>query len=120
MNDHLRLLRLQLPTLVKVDNLKILLQGYKPNIVDTLISGFSFGFRIHFHGAEQSFEASNLRSALDNSEAVDAKLRKELEAGRIAGPFGGPSFPNFRVSTLCLVPKKHLGEFRMIHHFVFS
>ncbi len=88
MNDHLRLLQPQLPTPVKVDNLKILLHGYTPNIVDTLISGFSFGFRIHFHGAEQSFEASNLRSALDNSEVVDAKLRKALEAGRIAGPRG--------------------------------
>ena len=116
---HLRLLQPQLPTPVKVDNLKILLHGYTPNIVDTLISGFSFGFRIHFHGAEQSFEASNLRSALDNSVVVDAKLRKELEAGQIAGPFGGPPFPNFRVSPLGLVPKKQLGEFRMIHHLSF-
>ncbi len=60
-----------------------------------------------------------MQSALDNSEAVDAKLHKELEAGRIAGPFGGPPFPNFRVSPLGLVPKKLLGEFRMIHHLSF-
>ncbi len=65
---------------VKVDNLKILLQRYTPNIVDTLISSFSFGFRIHFHGAKQSFEANSLWSAVDNPEAVDAKLLKEFEA----------------------------------------
>ena len=116
MNDHLRLLQPQLPMAVKVDNLKILLQRYTPNIVDTLISSFSFGFRIHFHGAKQSFEANSLWLALDNPEAVDAKLPKEFEVGRIAGPFGGP---NFCVSPLGLVPKKQLGEFRMIHNLSF-
>ena len=52
--------------------------------------GFSFGFRIHFRGAERSFEARNLRSALDNPKAVYSKLNKELEAGRLAGPFISP------------------------------
>ena len=82
MNDHLRLLQPQLPTPVKVHNLKILVHGYMPNIVDTLISGFSFGFHIHFHGAEQLFEAYKLWLALENPEAV--------EVGQIAGPVGGP------------------------------
>jgi hypothetical protein len=52
--------------------------------------GFSFGFRIHFRGAERSFEACNFRSALDNPKAVYSKLNKELEAGRLAGPFISP------------------------------
>ena len=35
------------------------------------------------------------------------------------GPFHAPPFPNFRVSSLGLVPKKHPGDFRMIHHLSF-
>jgi hypothetical protein len=53
MIDRLRLFHPPLPTPVKVCNLKILLQGYTPELIDTLITGFLFGFHIHFHGAEQ-------------------------------------------------------------------
>ena len=119
MNGRLNQFRPPLPTPVKVSNLKILLDGYAPNLVDTLVFGFSFGFRIHFQGAEQSFEARNLRSALNNPGAVDSKLHQELEAGRLAGPFRLPPFPKFRVSPLGLVPKKQPGDFRMIHHLSF-
>ena len=34
-------------------------------------------------------------SALDNPEAVDAKLQKELEAHRLAGPFQSPPLSPF-------------------------
>ena len=34
-------------------------------------------------------------SALDNLEAVDAKLQKELEAHRLAGPFQSPPLSPF-------------------------
>ena len=81
--------------------------------------GFSFGFHIHFQGAERSFEAHNLRSALDNPKAVATKLNKELEAGWLAGPFTSPPLKYFRVSPLGLVPKKQPGDFRMIHHLSF-
>ena len=81
-----------------VSNLRILLDGYAPKLVDILLCGFSFGFRIHFQGAEQSFEARNLLSALENPAAVYAKLQKELGASRLAGPFVSPPPKNFRVS----------------------
>ena len=97
-----------------LSNLRILLDGYAPQL-DILLCGFSFGF----HGAEQSFEARNLRSALQNPAAVDAKLQKELGAGRLAGPFISPPFKNFRFSPLGLVPKKQPGKFHMIHHLSF-
>ena len=89
----------QLPTPVMVSNLRILLDGtyahthIAPQLVDILLCGFSFGFRIHFQGAEQSFEARNLQSALENPAAVDAKLQKQLGAGRLAGPFTSPLTP---------------------------
>ena len=55
-------------------------------------------------------------SALDNPEAVDAKLQKKLEVHRSAGPFQSPPLSPFWISPLGLVPKKVQGEFRFIHH----
>ena len=69
-----------------------------------------------FHGPRCSQEAPNLLSAIQNPEVVSAKLSKELDAHRLAGPFSSPPFPIFRISPLGLVPKKVEGEFRLIHH----
>lgn len=52
-------------------------------------------------------------------EIVNEKLFKELDAGRLAGPFNSPPLPHFRVSPLGIVPKKTPGEYRMIHHLSF-
>ena len=81
-----------------------------------LESGFTFGFPLHFDGPRCSQDAPNLLSAMQNPAAVNAKLSKELDAHRLAGPFSSPPFPVFRVSPLGLVPKKVEGEFRLIHH----
>ena len=43
----------------------------------------------------KSRTATILMSALDNPEAVDAKLQKELEAHRLAGPFQSPPLSPF-------------------------
>ena len=59
-------------------------------------------------------------SALDNPEAVDAKLQKELEAHRLASPLiPVPSSGCLLDSAFGLDPKKVLGEFRLIHHLSF-
>ena len=58
-------------------------------------------------------------SALDNPEAVDAKLQKELEVHRLAVPFQSFPLSPFWISPLGLVPKKVRGEFRLIHHLSF-
>ncbi|KAM3931107.1 LOW QUALITY PROTEIN: uncharacterized protein RB166_004615 [Leptodactylus fuscus] len=42
---------------------------------------------------------------------AQAKIDKEVELGPLAGPFTEPPFPNFRVSSLGLVPKKEAGKF---------
>ena len=47
----------------------------------------------------------NLMSALDNQEAVDAKLQKELEAHTLAGAFQCPPLSPFWISPLGVVPK---------------
>ena len=108
-----------LPTPVRVDRLLTLLEGYNPSTAAYLISGFTYGFPLHFNGTISSFQAPNLLSALQNPDAVDAKIGKELQANRLAGPFVFPSFSPFCISPLGVVPKKTPGEFRMIHHLSF-
>lgn len=53
--------------------------------------------------------------------AVDAKLDKETDLGRLVGPFDTRLFSVFHISPLRLthVPKKLPGEFRLIHHLSF-
>ena len=108
-----------LPTPVIVERLGFLLDGYTLSTVAFLISGFTHGFSIHFQGERKSRTANNLLSALENPSAVDAKLRKELEAQRLAGPFQSPPLSPFWISPLGIVSKKVLGEFRLIHHLSF-
>ena len=107
-----------LPTLVKVERLRFLLDGYTHSTVEFLISGFTYGFPIHFQGEHQSRNANNLL-ALENPMAVDAKLNKELDAQRLAGPFQSPPLSPCWVSPLWFVSKEVPGEFRLIHHLSF-
>ena len=105
-----------LPTPIRVHNLCLLLSGYIHSTVEFLRSGFTDGFPLHYEVYHVSFETTNLKSALEHPEVVDAKLKKERDAHRLAGPFHSPPFPIFHVSPIGVVPKKSLGEFRLIHH----
>jgi hypothetical protein len=44
------------------------------------------------------------------------ELNKEIKKGRVAGQFDEIPLNNFRSSPIGLVPKKVLGDFRLIHH----
>lgn len=61
----------------------------------------------------------NLPTALEQPSVVTANLMKEVALGRVAGPFPTPRFPNFQVSPIGLVPKKHSEKFRTIFHLSF-
>ena len=108
-----------MPTPVKINNSLLFHSGYDNSIVQYLATGFTMGFPLHSEGPHFSCHSNNLLSAIQNPTAVDAKLSKELNAQRLAGPFSSPPFPVFRVSPLGLVPKKVEGEFRLIHHLSF-
>jgi len=82
----------------------------------TLLSGFAHGFRLCYSGIRRPREAPCLKTALDNVDVVKIKLRKELDLGRIVGPFRHRPLKNLQCSPLGLVPKKQPGEFRLIHH----
>lgn len=103
-------------TPIQVDKLASYLEGYDPSLAQFLINGFTFGFRIPYQG-QRAFRVSKNLSSLKNSDGIlQSKLINELRAHRIAGPYTNPPFPNIQVSPLGLVPKKAVGEFRLIHH----
>ena len=73
--------------------------------VAQVVSGMRHGFRIGYKGPRSPLQAPNLSSAFLHPAAVDQALNKEIQAGRIAGPFDAPPFPDLRCSGLGLVPK---------------
>ena len=66
-----------IPTPVRIKPLAELLSGYQPAIIQLLISGFSYGFPLHYQGDPSFLEAKNLLSALQHPRVVDMKLGKE-------------------------------------------
>ena len=60
-----------------------------------------------------------MRSATNLPEQVDKKLQKELEKGRIAGPFDEAPFEHFKVSPLSIREKQTKGQYRLLHNLSF-
>ncbi len=77
------------------------------------------GFMIKFEGEENSFEENNSKAARLNPEAVSDKIRKEVEAGCIAGPFDEPPFENFRCSPLSVREKSTASQYRPLHNLAY-
>ena len=101
-------------------NIKNLKQGLKeyPNSIhaDILLQGFTHGFKLGFTGIRSPQMSKNLSSVASNIGEVRRKIDKEVSKGRVAGPFDSPPLKNFKMSPIGIVPKKALGEFRLIHH----
>ena len=57
------------------------------------------------------FEAKKLKSCFEYPDIVRQRINKELQEGRIAGPFKEPPLVNMRISPLDLVPKHDPGQF---------
>ena len=112
---------LSTPITCKVDKLHFYLEGYPAHSISKqyLLNGFSFGFSIDYVGPRQNFSPKTLLSAITNPSAVDTKLDKETNFGRIVGPFDTRLFSVFHISPLGLIPEKLPGEFCLIHHLSF-
>ena len=96
-------------TPINYDRLSRHLEGYDKNIKNILVNGFKFGFDIGYRGVPNSnINVSNLKSALERPIVVSEKIRKELEANRLVGPFPYPPFDSFQINPIGLVPKKSL------------
>ena len=74
------------------------------------------GACIGYNGPRVSRQARNLPTAALNPGKVTENIAKEVSLGRTAGPFDHPPLPNFQVSPLGIIPKKHTEKFRTIFH----
>lgn len=75
-------------TPIRVNVLRDYLQFY-PNREDAilLIDGFTNGFKVNYSGPRLPFDCKNLISAEQHAHELQEKLSKEIQAGRVAGPF---------------------------------
>ena len=86
------------------------------NFVDSLINALSHGTHIGYTGPQSPRVSRNLISASEHPEVVLANLEKEIQLGRVAGPFSFPPLPNLQCHPVGVVPKKHSSEWRTIYH----
>lgn len=75
-----------------------------------LTEGFDTGFRLPSFRGSSCTLVKNLKSVDDLAPIVREKINKELQEGRISGPFNAPPFPDFRLSPLGVIPKKRSGK----------
>ena len=107
---------LPLPTPINVQALESCLQGYDPQLKNFLVEGFREGFDIGHDSAVTNTMPPNSESINRSQKDAAKKLQKEIQFGRIAGPFDKPPFPIFHISPLALREKKTPGEYRLLHN----
>lgn len=92
-----------------------MLRDYPCQDKEILLGGFKDGFSLHYAGDRTPVESPNLISVKQNPGIAIKLIEKEIEMGRMAGPFSSKPFSNLRISPIGLVPKKD-GTFRLIQH----
>lgn len=101
---------------VKVEILLKYLEFYTNRVdAEVLAEGFKYGFKIDYSGPRVAREHKNLKSAVEQETFLLEKIGKEIDLGRIAGPFSSSPIQDLIVSPIGLVPKSD-GGWRMITH----
>ena len=77
--------------------------------------GFQTGFRIPYVGPRLRTISPNLLSAVHHADEVQKILSKEIEMGRISGPYKHIPISNMGISPIGVVPKS-TGWWRLITH----
>ncbi len=90
--------------------------GYDKTKTNYLVNGFQHGFRLQHQSQVSSTFPDNDRSVFKHQDVVQDKIDKELQAGRLQGPFNRPPFPVFHVSPIKIIEKSTRGKFRLIHN----
>ena len=104
-------------TQVNVDRLELELKYFPDEqFVNQLCNDLREGTRIGYTGPRLPRLSKNLPSATQHPQVVSETLAKEVELGRVAGPFNSPPFSNLQVSPIGVIPKKHSDKFRLIFH----
>lgn len=107
------------PTPISLDVLDVWLRDYPAADAALLRSGFTNGFSLCYEGPREPRDSVCLSSAAERPQVVREKLSKEIELGRIAGPFVQRPIYNLQCSPIGLVPKRQPDTFRLIHHLSF-
>ena len=89
----------------------------RPKSCFNYFEGFVHWFRIGYSGDRSATVSRNLLSVRRHPDVARKKLWKEIQMGRIAGPFVSPPLANLRVPPIGVVPKSS-GSFRLIHHLL--
>ena len=104
-------------TPINVDRLEWELIGHpNQNLAAKSCKELRSGARVGYDGPRTPKWSRNLPTAFENPKIVSENLAKEVQFGRVAGPFDKPPFPNLQVSPIGIVPKKHSDKFRTIFH----
>ena len=73
------------------------LRNYPDQLAASKIyNGFTFGFHLCYAGPIKSYHANNLKSANLCPDIVRGQINKEVQAGRVEGPFIKQPFTDFR------------------------
>ena len=86
------------------------------SFVNNLISALRYGTRIGYLGPHQPRVSHNLISASQHPEVVSGNIHKEVQLGRITGPFSSPPLPNLQSYPIGVVPTKHSVEWCTLYH----
>ena len=106
-----------LPTPINVQKLEDTLSNHPDQqFVSQLCNYLRHGADVGFTGKRIARFSRNLPTALSQPSIVTENLSREVALGRVAGPFPSPPLPNFQVSPIGLVRKKHTAKFRTIFH----
>ena len=109
-----------LPTPINVQRLEDTLANHPDReFVSRLCNNLRYGADVGFTGRRIARFSRNLPTALSQPGIVSENISNEVALGRVADPFPSPPLPNFQVSPIGLVPKKHSAKFRTIFHLSF-
>ena len=85
------------------------------DVADKLFEGFKYGFKLQYTGPRVSVVCKNLLSAYQHSAQLLEKVNKEVQLGRIGGPYREPPISNSRLNAVGLVEKSD-SSWRLITH----
>ena len=85
------------------------------NVAQELQEGLVLGFKLQYEGPRVDTDCKNLLSATQHSKELQDKIQKEINLGRIAGPYKIKPITNLRLSPVGVLPKSE-GGWRMITH----
>ena len=107
----------ELPTLVKAEELNNYLNGYENR--EYIVQGFTVGFDLGHLGETFVQATRNAKIAEENEPIVQQLVDKEVKLGRFQGPFECMPFENTHISPLSMREKSTLGEYRLLHNLLY-